>query len=124
MSKINPDRLKRTYAVQGRGVYSKERSQKDIDVWQHEIDSEENPVINEIAQEVYEEELIVSKILDFIDDFKLGYNAGGAVSSIVKVCGTPTDKRHYSERVEELDMVIEHIERIQARIIREAEAVR
>ncbi len=121
MSKINPDRLKRTYAVQGRGIYSKERNQKDVDIWQHEIDSEEDPVINEIAKEIYEEELVVAKILDFLDDFRLGYNAGAAVSSIVKVCGAPADDRHYSERVEELDMVIEHIERIQARIIRVAE---
>tara|TARA_Y100001973_G_scaffold97339_1_gene153257 strand:- start:242 stop:613 length:372 start_codon:yes stop_codon:yes gene_type:complete len=121
MSKINPDRLKRTYAVQGRGIYSKEKSQKDIDIWHHEIDSEEDPVINEIAQELYEKEIVSTKVLDFLDDMALSYSAAAAVSTIVKVCGMPVDARHYSERVEDLDRAIEHLERIQARIIHAAE---
>jgi len=125
MSKINPDRLKRTYAVQGRGVYSKERSQKDVDIWQiDETDAEENPVVNDIAQEVYEQELSSARVLDFVEDFGLGYSAATVVTTIVSVCGTPEDERHYADRLEDLDRAIEHIERIQARIMRAAEAIR
>mgnify|MGYP001185202470 FL=1 len=125
MTKINPERLKVTYATQGRGVYSKERSQKDVDIWQiDETDAEENAVINDIAQEVYEQELSSARVLDFVEDFGLGYSAATAVTTIVKVCGTPKDDRHYVDKIEDLDRAIEHIERIQARIMRAAEAVR
>ena len=125
MTKINPDRLKVTYAAQGRGVYSNERSQKDVDIWQiDETDAEENAVINDIAQEVYEQELSSARVLDFVEDFGLGYSAATAVTTIVKVCGTLKDDRHYADKIEDLDRAIEHIERIQARIMRAAEAVR
>ncbi len=119
--KINEKRLQRTYAVQGRGVYAKERTAKDIDLWQSEIDSEEHPVINDIAQEVLEEELASSRVLNFLDDFELNYSAATAVRNVVRVCGTPKDTRHYAERIEDLDRAIEHIERIQARILRQSE---
>lgn len=125
MTKINPDRLKVTYAAQGRGVYNKERSQKDVDIWQiEETDAEENAVINDIAQEVYDQELSSARVLDFVEDSGLSYSAATAVTTIVKVCGTPKDDRHYADKIEDLDRAIEHIERIQARIMRAAEAVR
>ncbi len=116
--KINEKTLRRTYAVQGRGVYSKERNQKDIDIWNiDETDMEEQAVINEIAQQVYEEELATTKLMNFLDDSGLSYSAAAAVGAIVRACGAPSNGRHYSDRVEELDRAIEHIERIQARIM-------
>jgi len=85
--KVNPERLKRTYAVQGKGVFCKERSQKEVDIWRCEVDDEESPVPESIMVEaVYEPDDIV----DAIEYWNLCYNSGCVVKYVADHANTGT----------------------------------